>query len=255
MNPGSGPGSFSSELRSQMNASRAASRLDVSSLYPAGFPDKSDDDGNNYASEQAIAAFKDRLNREMKIKEGSENMLEALNIKKAKQTRDQRHRVEAELSASNLRIKDLRQKIADVELQRGRPETPPVRPWTQERAQSAGQRSPQSPVKSIAEPQVDESIESPQFVLAELLQALEFEGMMPEYYVSRANALVNLFKRHPAIKYDLVWAVFGLRMQMMLLSESREVVAAGYRATRYAISDIASLRKIRDLNTDYLVVR
>jgi hypothetical protein len=42
-------------------------------------------------------------------------------------------------------------------------------------------------------------------------------------------------------------------MQAMLLSESREVVAAGYRMIRYAISDANSLRNIRALNTDYLV--
>jgi hypothetical protein len=65
--------------------------------------------------------------------------------------------------------------------------------------------------------------------------------------------LVELFKRHQTLKYDLVWSVFGLRMQVMLLSDSREVVASGYRMIRYAISDIASLKKIRALNTDYLV--
>lgn len=217
--------------------------------------DKNDGEENDFATQQELVSLKDRLNREMKIKEGSENMLEALNIKKAKQTRDQRHRVEAELSASNMRIRELRQKISDAQLMRGRPSTPPVRTWTQDSTQSNGNRSPQSPTKSVAGSDVDESMESPTFALAELLQALEVEGMMPEYYVSRANALVTLFKRHPAIKYDLVWAIFGMRMQMMLLSESREVVAAGYRATRYAISDVTSLRKIRSLNTDYLVVR
>ena len=92
-------------------------------------------------------------------------------------------------------------------------------------------------------------------ILTELLQALEVEGMMPEYYVSRANQLVSLFQRYPTLKYDLVWSVFGLRMQVMLLSESREVAAAGYRMTRYAVSDRASLKKIRSLNTDYLVIR
>jgi hypothetical protein len=101
---------------------------------------------------------------------------------------------------------------------------------------------------------MEEQAESPTFALAELLQALEVEGMTPDYYVGRANSLVDLFKRHPTLKYDLVWSVFGLRMQVMLLSESREVVAAGYRMIRYAISDESSLKKIRSLNIDYLVV-
>ena len=77
--------------------------------------------------------------------------------------------------------------------------------------------------------------------------------MTPDYYVSRANSLVDLFRRHPTLKYDLVWSVFGIRMQALLLSESREVVASGYRMIRYAISDITSLQYIRTLNTDYLV--
>jgi hypothetical protein len=213
------------------------------------------EDENDFAAEQRLLTLKDKLAREMKIKEGSENMLEALNVKKAKQTRDQRLRVEAELTASNSRIKDLRRKISDTQQMRSARPSTPIRAWTQESNVSNGPRDHLSPAKSAGESDIDESAESPSFALAELLQALEIEGMMPEYYVSRANHLVGLFQRHPAIKYDLVWSIFGMRMQMMLLSESREVVAAGYRVTRYAISDRASLQKIRDLNTDFLVVR
>ncbi|KAL8994089.1 MAG: hypothetical protein Q9169_005845 [Polycauliona sp. 2 TL-2023] len=40
----------------------------------------------------------------------------------------------------------------------------------------------------------------------------------------------------------------------MLLSQSREVVAAGYRVTRHAITDRRSLQTIRRLNTDELVM-
>ncbi|KAF4591450.1 cytosolic regulator Pianissimo [Ophiocordyceps camponoti-floridani] len=251
LNPNTGLGSFSSDLRSQTMSSRAASRAEVGSLYPASFADKVDEDDGSAASEQALAALRDKLNREMKIKEGSENMLEALNIKKAKQTKEQRQRVEAELSASNSRIKELRQKISDAQRPRAVPPTTPTR-----NLQSNGLlRSPPSISRSAMGSDIDEMLESPTLLLAELLQALEVEAMPPEYYVSRANQLVELFKRHPAIKYDLVWSIFGLRMQMMLLSDSREVVAAGYRATRYAMTDAASLNKIRSLNVDYLVIR
>jgi hypothetical protein len=218
--------------------------------------DKVDEDDDDQGTAQALASLKDRLNREMKIKEGSENMLEALNTKKAKQTKDQRQRVEAELNASNIRIKDLRQKITEAQRTRAAPPpTTPTRNRTQESVNSKGIKSPPSASRSAVGSDVDESTESPTFALAELLQALEVEGMAPEYYVSRGNQLVELFKRHPTLKYDLVWSVFGLRVQMMLLSESREVAAAGYRMTRYAISDINSLRKIRSLNTDFLVIR
>jgi hypothetical protein len=215
--------------------------------------DKVDEDDAD-ALEHTIAALKDRLNRELKIKEGSENMLEALHSKKAKQAKEQRIKVEAELSASNLRIKDLRQRITEAQRPRPGPSTP-TRGRSENMLQLGEMRSPPSASRSDAASEAEEPTESPTFALAELLQALEVEGMMPEYYVSRANALVDLFKRHPTLKYDLVWAIFGLRSQMMLLSESRDVVAAGYRMTRYAISDVESLKKIRALNTDYLVIR
>lgn len=250
-NPNGPPGSFSSELRSQMVSSRAGSRLDVGSIYSGGVMGKVDEDDIDTSVEQTLAALRDRLNRELKIKEGSENLLEALNSKKAKQAREQCQRVEAELSASNSRIKDLRRKISEAQHSKGLQPSTPTRSRTQEHAALF---SPPSAGRSVSS-DVDESTESPSFALAELLQALVVEGMTPDYYVSRANQLVELFKRHPKLKYDLVWSIFGLRVQMMLLSDSREVVAAGYRMTRSAISDRSSLKKIRSFNTDYLVVR
>jgi rapamycin-insensitive companion of mTOR len=247
LNPSVAPGSFSSDLRSQMMPSRAQSRADVYSM------EKVEEDGDS-AAEQALNALREALNRETKIKEGSENMLEALNTKKAKQTKEQRQRVEAELNSSNSKIRELRQKISEAQRTRAIPTTPTRQRTNEGLFQANGLRSPPSASRSGAGSDAEEPTESPTFALAELLQSLEVEGLTPEYYVSRANSLVDLFKRHPTLKYDLVWSVFGLRMQVMLLSESREVVAAGYRMTRYAISDVSSLKKIRSLNTDYLVV-
>ncbi|KAK7960962.1 HR1 repeat- rho-binding protein [Apiospora saccharicola] len=241
------PGSFSSDLRSQLTASRAGSRADGYNL------DKLEEDGISIA-DQTINTLKEALGREMKIKEGSENLLEALNIKKAKQTKEQRTRVEAELNSSNLRIKDLRQKLADAQRQKASPVTP-TRTRNEGLLQNNGVRSPPSASRSGAGSDYEDITEqSPSFALAEILQALEVEGLTPEYYVGRANSLVDLFKRYPTLKYDLVWSIFGDRMQVMLLSDSREVVAAGYRMIRYAISDVSSLKKIRSLNTDYMVV-
>ncbi|KAK4146901.1 Rapamycin-insensitive companion of mTOR, N-term-domain-containing protein [Dichotomopilus funicola] len=221
LNPSPMPGSFSSELRSQTNVSRAGSRLD---MFPA-LEKLDEDDGPT--PEKTIAHLREALSREMKIKEGSENMLEALNSKKAKQTKDQRQRVEAELTSSNLRIKELRQKITDAQRVKAAPTTP-----TRTRNEGllpvgSSVRSPPSASRSGVGSDIDEPTESPTFALTEILQALEVEGMTPDYYVSRANSLVDLFKRHPTLKYDLEWSVFGFRMQAMLLSESREVVAAG----------------------------
>ena len=252
-NPNIAPGSFSSDLRSQMAPSRSTIRNDAP-VYSS----KVEEDNVDSVLEQTITTLKDRLNRELKIREGSENMLEALQTKKAKQTKEQRIRVEAELNASTTRIKELRQKILDTQRTRNLPPSTPTRnrPSQESTFQApTAMKSPHSVVRSLAESDMDDAMESPTFLLAELLQSLEVEGMTPDYYVKRANDLVDLFKRHQTLKYDLVWSVFGLRMQVMLLSESREVVAAGYRMTRYAISDVSSLKKIRSLNTDYLVIR
>lgn len=253
LNPPQAPGSFSSELRSQAGISRIASRVDAYGIADSTRLDRLDEDGDAW-NEKTLAALKEALKREVKIKEGSENMLEALNSKKAKQARDQRLRVEAELKASNQRIRDLHDKIAEAESMRTGPLTPSRQRPDVFFQSSSGLRSPRSPSRSGAGSDFDEPTESPTFALAEILQSLEVDGMNPAYYVARANNLVDLFKRHPALKYDLVWSVFGVRMQAMLLSDSREVVAAGYRMMRYAISDVSSLKKIRTLNTDYIVV-
>jgi rapamycin-insensitive companion of mTOR len=248
--PSPAPGSFSSNMRSQLGPSRTGSGQDVNaSMRELGRSEE--DDGR--IPEQMLSALRESLNREMKIKEGSENMLEALNTKKAKQTKEQRQRVEVELNSSNQKIKELRNQIS--ELQRPKLPATPTRSRMEGLFQSSnGLRSPQSASKSVTGSDIEEPTESPTYALAEILQALEVEGLTPDYYVGHANNLVELFKRHPTLKHDLVWSIFGLRMQVMLLSESREVVAAGYRMIRYAISDISSLQKIRALNTDYLVV-
>jgi len=212
------------------------------------------EEDESHVSEQMISALTESLNREMKIKEGSENMLEALNTKKAKQTKEQRARVEAELNSSNQRIKHLKTQISDLQRPKQLAPSTPTGARMAGLFHSSGLRSPASLAKSAAGSDYEEPSESPTYALAEILRALEMEGLTPDYYVGNANNLVDLFKRHPTLKYDLVWSIFGLRMQVMLLSESREVVAAGYRMTRHAISDLSSLQKIRNLNTDYLVI-
>jgi rapamycin-insensitive companion of mTOR len=227
-----------------LNTSRSATpRQELASSKLA---DYDEDEG---VSKVRLAELKEMLNKEIKIKEGSENLLDALNTKKAKQAHDQILRVEDELNASNQRIVNLKSQIEQLQL----PSDPkPSRLATLFRGQPL-----QSPPEVEGNPfasSLDVEFESPTFSLGELLQSLEMNGMKPDYYIDKANSLVELFKRHPALKYDLSWTDFGMRVQTMLLSDSKEVVAAGYRMTRYAITDRKSLQTIRSLNTDYLVV-
>ena len=240
------PGSFSTNLDSSGGARSARADL----IYAGGNPAE----GDVTASEKRQAEFRDKINKELKIKIGSENLLEALHHKSGKQTKDQLLRVETELQTSNRKIAEL-QSALQTEIERAQHPATPL----QRRISAIFQGSPlksssrQSPSGLPDHEEDNPNAESPTFVLGEILQSLEVEGMRPDYYVHRANTLVDLFKRYPTLKYDLAWSIFGLRVQMMLLSESREVVAAGYRVTRHAIGDRKSLQTIRRLNTDFLV--
>lgn len=241
-----GPGSFNSQLRPTTSGDgRIRPDFDMHAITVG--------DNDNTTTEQRQAELQDQIEKETKIKIGSENLLEALTAKNAK--KDQRLQVEEQLNISNRKLAQLKSGLA-AEIQRSKDiKSPPADP--QSRLSYLFRRNlSRSPSRHVAkkDEDEDEETESPTFVLAEILQALEAAGMQPEYYVERANSLVLLFKRHPTLKYDLAWSIFGLRMQTMLLSDSREVVAAAYRVMRYAITDRKSLRIIRGLHTDYLVI-
>lgn len=245
------PGSFSSDLKSTTVPRGGILRPDLSWSHSGN--DVHTDDRTT--SEQKQADFRDRINKEIKIRTGTENMLEALISKNAKQTKEQRLKVESELNSSNRKIAELKLELED-EVQRSKIPTQTSRSRLSSLFRGSPLRSPSRTEAGLttASQDVEVETESPTYVLAEILQALELGGMQPDYYVARANSLVELFKRHTTLKFDLAWSVFGLRIQMMLLSDSREVVAAGYRVARYAIADRKSLQIIRDLHTDDLVI-
>lgn len=245
------PGSFSSDMKSTAISRSGTPRPDM----PFGTISTNTLDTNHMTSEQRQAFVRDKIAKEMKIKIGTENMLEALLTKNAKQTREQRLKVESELSSSNRKIAELQSELEE-EIQRANTPTTPPRSRLSTLFRGSPLRSPSQTmdVNGVANGKETFETESSTYVLTETLQALEVVGMPPDYYIARANSLVDLFKRHPTLKYDLAWSVFGLRVQMMLLSDSTEVVAAGYRLTRYAIADRRSIQIIRALHTDELVI-
>lgn len=263
-----GPGSFSSELKS-MNTSRSVTPRPpdagagggtgtgpgiFSARRASGTVDPSDGFSN---TEERQAVIRDKIAKEMKIKTGTENMLEALLAKNPKHTKDQRLRVESELSSSNRKLAELHHELEEEVLRAQAPSATPPRSRISTLFRGSPMRSTSRDNDTVDEglsEDVEGEMESPTFVLTETLQALEIEGMSPDFYVERANSLVELFNRHPTLKYDLAWSVFGLRVQSMLLSDNKEIVAAGYRLTRYAIADRKSLQIIRSLHTDELVI-
>lgn len=243
------PGVFAPGFHGVPVSHDAALRSDVGPL--ASGIVGADVDGET-ATEQRQAVIRGEIAKEMKIKTGTENMLEALLSKNLKRTKDQRRRVESELSASNQKLEQLHREL-DEEVLRTQSSDPRGLGPLPTVFDSHATHDTLQASRRVAEEDESET-ESPTYVLAEALQALEVDGMQPDYYVEKANSLVELFKRYPTLKYDLEWSVFGLRIQMMLLSDSREVAAAGYRLTRYAIADRKSIRIIRSLHTDELVI-
>lgn len=247
------PGSFSTDLKST-DASRQNLQRPSAPSFISYRSTRTQDAEEKDTTDTRQAELREAIAREEKIKSGSENLLEALNAKNAKQVREQRAKVESELNASNRKLAQLRMGL-DAEIQRTKDRSPSPIGRLSKLFRSAPTRSQSRHELDDVSVFVDEDdAESPTFVLSEILQSLEREGMPSEYYVERANNLVDLFKRHPTLKYDLAWSIFGLRMQTMLLSDSREVVAASFRLMRHAITDRKSLSIMRSLQTDYLVV-
>ncbi|EXJ58216.1 hypothetical protein A1O7_05641 [Cladophialophora yegresii CBS 114405] len=253
LTPTNPPGSFSTDLKSAMQSGRTTPQTEVAGVTFSRLPPPYKDGDGQITSEQRQAAVRDKIAKEMKIKLGTENMLEALLSKNNKQTKEQRQRVEMELGSSNRKLAELKQEL-DQEIMRS--QTPTTPPQTRLSSYFRGSPLKTPPLGQNQEQMLGESIdsESPTVVLTETLQQLEAGGMPPDYYIERANTLVDLLKRNPGLKYDLAWKDFSERVQMMLLSESSDVIAAGYRVTRHAIADRKSLQTIRTLHTDELVI-
>lgn len=248
------PGSFNPEMRSVAPSRSHTPQHELSSSAPHRPVRASIDEEKPGTTEERQAVVRDKIAKEMKIKMGTENMLEALMTKNVKQTRDQRLKVEQELGTSNRKLAELQHEL-DEEIQRAlTPLTPPNKRMSSY-FRSSPRKTPDLEEAGLPEEDEDDAVEdtSPTVIFTDVLQQLEVEGMQPDYYIERANRLVDLFKKNTTLKYDIAWSVFSGRVQLMLLSESTDVVAAGYRLTRHAIADRSSLKTIRALHTDELL--
>ncbi|ANB11878.1 Tsc11p [Sugiyamaella lignohabitans] len=96
--------------------------------------------------------------------------------------------------------------------------------------------------------------ESPTWSLEAILHSLD-PSQPSEFLVQRSNDLVELLQRHPVLKYDLVMSRVGDKIRVLLLHKKPEVIASGYRLARNAITDMSSIRDIRSLHIDFMIVR
>jgi hypothetical protein len=237
-----GPGSFGSSLRSTTTAVTMTPSTLVADFSSPTSPT---------SSERLVEELTDQLNRAIKLKEGAENLLEVLDAKKMKEAKMARNEAEKEYNARNQEISDLKNQIEAIKNPK---EISPVPRAEGEKFYREPIQPPANGLAILGGPDLDPGGESPTLSLTELLRDLEESGNTSEYYVDKANSLVSLFKRHLNLKYELNWNTFGKRLQFMLLHEAKEVVAAGYRITRYAVTDILSLKTIRELGTDEWVI-
>lgn len=243
---------FNLDMKPILQSRSHTPQNELSSSAPYRPARMSTEEDRSGSTEERQAAVRDKIAKEMKIKIGTENMLEALMMKHPKQTKEQRLRVEQELGSSNRKLAELQHEL-DQEIQRSlTPITPPTKRMSSY-FRSSPRKSLDQEENGVEEEDEEAEETSPTVVFTEVLQQLELDGMTPDYYIERANRLVDLFKKNPTLKYDIAWSVFSGRVQLMLLSENTDVIAAGYRLTRHSIADRASLQTIRKLHTDELV--
>lgn len=86
----------------------------VSGIFHARRASGTVDPGDGLSqTEERQASIRDKIAKEMKIKTGTENMLEALLAKNPKHSKDQRIRVESELSSSNRKLAELHHELEE----------------------------------------------------------------------------------------------------------------------------------------------
>ncbi|KAK9473420.1 Rapamycin-insensitive companion of mTOR, N-term-domain-containing protein [Dipodascopsis tothii] len=101
----------------------------------------------------------------------------------------------------------------------------------------------------------DDAGESPTWSLGDILQSIEEPDKSAEFLVLKVNDLVQLLQRYPLLKHELVLSVFSRRVHALVTHTAKEVVAAGYRVARYAVTDVKGLRTLLSIRIDTLVIR
>lgn len=94
----------------------------------------------------------------------------------------------------------------------------------------------------------DASNEHATWLVSDYLQSLQDKSSSNDFILDKANALVSLLQRNPAIKQDLVFSAFSNTIQQLLLNDDEVIVSAGYRICRHLITGpefIEHLMKLR----------
>lgn len=176
-----------------------------------------------------------KLEIEGKIKEGAENLLQVFDTRKLKDGKEEyKQQIEQQLDAANAKIQLLRSQLSDL---------------------GHSNSSFENFSKNNNRNSEERRSESPTWSLGDILQSFESPKQDSAFLIARANEFVSLLQRHPLLKYDLVMAQVGDKIRLLILHKQTEVVAAGYRVARNSITGVDSIKQIRALEIDYLIIR
>ncbi|CCD22329.1 TORC2 complex subunit TSC11 NDAI_0A01710 [Naumovozyma dairenensis CBS 421] len=108
---------------------------------------------------------------------------------------------------------------------------------------------------SIVPNDSSETKETATWLVSDFMQSLQETNISADFLVEKSNGLIDLLKKHPQIRQDLVLSSFLTTLQDLLLNENQLIASLAYRICRYLINGkdfIKSLIKLRI--TSFLII-
>lgn len=79
----------------------------------------------------------------------------------------------------------------------------------------------------------EKAVESETWEISDCLQSLQEKTLDWEFTLEKSNRLIELLKKSPKLRDELVASAYIAAVQNMVLSDNSKVIAAGYRSCRY----------------------
>ena len=79
----------------------------------------------------------------------------------------------------------------------------------------------------------DINTEAETWEISNCLQSLQEKTQDSEFILEKSNRLIELLKKSPQLKDELVASAYIAAVQNMVLSDNSKIIAAGYRTCRY----------------------
>ena len=92
------------------------------------------------------------------------------------------------------------------------------------------------------------------WLVTDFMQSLQETNISVDFLLQKANGFVDLLKKHPEIRQDLVLTSFMQSVQTLLLSEDKMIASIGYRISRYLINGEEFIRELIRLRLDSFII-